>query len=131
VVNAEVIQLCTSLEAYLSKEDFEKFMALVKAEAQIPVEYHLSQNYPNPFNPTTSIQYSVVSGQSPPHVSLRIYSLLGREVRALVDEPQETGYHSVTWDGTDERGQAVSSGVYFYRLTAERYNDVKKMILLK
>ena len=97
----------------------------------VPTAYALSDNYPNPFNPATSIQYSVISGQSPPHVSLKIYNLLGQEVRTLVDEVQEAGYYRVYWDGNDDRGEQVSSGMYFYRLTAGDFTAIKKMTLVK
>ena len=89
-------------------------------------EYQLRYNYPNPFNPTTSIQYSVVSAQSPPHVTLKIYNLLGQELVTLVNERQESGYYTVTWDASD-----MSSGVYLYRLEAGRFRATKRMVLLK
>ena len=106
-----------SLQACLSAEDFAALMALV-GETSLPTEYALSQNYPNPFNATTSIQYLVVSDQSPPHVTLTIFNLLGQKVRTLVDGVKEPGSYTVTWDGTDASGSNVPSGVYFYRLTA-------------
>ncbi|MFQ6091717.1 MAG: carboxypeptidase regulatory-like domain-containing protein [bacterium] len=97
----------------------------------IPEGFALEQNYPNPFNPITSIQYSVVSDLFPPHVTLKIYNLLGQEVQRLVDEPQETGYYTVTWDGRDFSGQQVASGVYFCRLQAGEYASTIKMVLMK
>ncbi|MFQ6093580.1 MAG: FlgD immunoglobulin-like domain containing protein, partial [bacterium] len=97
----------------------------------VPEDYALEQNYPNPFNPTTSIQYSVVSDQSLPHVTLKIYNILGQEVRTLVDEPKEAGYYSATWDGKDDRGENVSSGIYFYSLHAGDFGETKKMVLMR
>ncbi|MFQ6091595.1 MAG: FlgD immunoglobulin-like domain containing protein, partial [bacterium] len=111
----------------------------------IPGEYFLSQNYPNPFNPTTSIQYSVISDQSPatsnqysvnseqssPHITLKVYNLLGQEVRTLVDETTGAGYYTVTWDGRDDNGVEVASGIYFYRLRAGDYSGTRRMLLLK
>ena len=133
-VTSEVIRFCESLEKYFCSENFVRFMALVNAASVIPVQYDLSQNSPNPFNPTTSIQYSVVSDQTtlhPPLITLKIFNLLGQEVRTLVDEVQEAGYYTVTWDGMDEQGRAVSSGVYFYRFMAGDHREIRKMLLLK
>ena len=90
----------------------------------------LDNAYPNPFNPTTTIRYSIASAG---HVSLNIYNAAGQLVRTLVDEdkaPNAEGF-SVTWDGSDNRGQGVSSGVYFYKLSARDYGETKKMVLLK
>ena len=126
-----VIEYLQSIESHFSPGDFTRLMALVKPELKVPAEYSLSQNYPNPFNPTTSIQYSVVSDQSRPHLTLKIFNLLGQEVRTLVDGAKEPGYHTVTWDGRDDSGQEVASGVYFYRLTAGNFADTKRMVLMK
>jgi hypothetical protein len=91
--------------------------------------YALSQNYPNPFNPTTTIHYSIAErGQ----VSLKIYDVSGQLVRTLVDEVQSPGaVESVRWNGLNNDGQAVSSGVYFYKLVTKDYAQTKKMVLLK
>jgi photosystem II stability/assembly factor-like uncharacterized protein len=93
-------------------------------------EFTLSQNYPNPFNPTTTIQYnipvvalSVVEGL---HVSLKIYDLLGREVAILVNEQQKPGNYKVEWNADN-----YSSGIYFYKLTAGKFTQTRKMILLR
>ena len=101
------------------------------AFSSIPENISLFQNYPNPFNPITCIQYSVISDQSPTHVNLRIFNVIGQEVRLLVNEPQQAGYYSVFWDGRDYFGNEVTSGIYFYRLTAEQYTASKRMILLR
>jgi len=98
----------------------------------IPKSFALSQNYPNPFNPTTLIRYTIpaVSDQ-PSKVSLKVYNILGQEVRTLINKKQAPGYYRVIWDGKDEDGAPVSSGIYFYRLVARDFVGVKKMILLK
>jgi hypothetical protein len=88
----------------------------------------LSQNTPNPFNPTTTIRFSLPASET---VTLGIYSANGALVRMLVDDVRERGDYSVTWDGRDTAGSPVSSGVYFYRLTAGKFRDTKKMVLLK
>ncbi|MBI4547327.1 MAG: T9SS type A sorting domain-containing protein [Ignavibacteriae bacterium] len=90
---------------------------------ELPKEFALHQNYPNPFNPVTVIRYQLPV-QS--HVTLKIYNLLGQEVRTLVDEVQEAGYKSVEWNAA-----GMASGVYFYRLRAGNFVDVKKLPLLK
>lgn len=88
----------------------------------------LEQNSPNPFNPQTAIRFSLDSKQS---VKLAVYDVNGRLVRMLVSGVKEVGTHSVTWDGRDNAGSAVSSGVYFYRLDAGKFSSTKKMVMLK
>ncbi|MFQ6094168.1 MAG: FlgD immunoglobulin-like domain containing protein, partial [bacterium] len=63
--------------------------------------------------------------------ALKIYNILGQEVVSLVDEPEESGYHTVTWDGKDYEGQDVSSGVYFYRLESGNFVETKRMVLMR
>lgn len=95
-----------------------------------PFENRLDTNYPNPFNPTTKIHYSIKDAGV---VTLRIYNAAGQLVRTLVNDvetPQEGGF-TVTWDGKSDAGQAVSSGVYFYKLTATSFSDTRKMVVLK
>jgi flagellar hook assembly protein FlgD len=106
-------------------------MALVEKETGVPMGYSLAQNYPNPFNPKTDIRYQISDSRSPVHTSLKIFNILGQEVRMLVDEVKEAGYYTVTWDGKDRFGNDVASGVYFYRLTAGDYTATKRMVLLK
>ena len=88
-----------------------------------PKQFSLSQNYPNPFNPTTIIEYQVSSSKK---VSLKVYDILGREVRSLVNEVKAPGNYEVTFDAS-----RLASSVYFYRLTAEEFVQTKKMILLR
>ncbi len=92
--------------------------------------YHdrLEQNYPNPFNPTTKLAYSIESSSI---VNLTIYDVAGRRVRELVNESQERGAYQVVWDGANDTGATVSSGVYFYKLVAGSFTDTKKMTILK
>jgi flagellar hook assembly protein FlgD len=88
----------------------------------------LFDNYPNPFNPSTTIRYAL-PGQA--NVTLRIYNILGQEIRTLVNERQSAGVRSVVWDGRNNLNQAVSSGIYIYRLQAGARVLSKKMILLE
>ncbi|HNT52497.1 MAG TPA: FlgD immunoglobulin-like domain containing protein, partial [Candidatus Syntrophosphaera sp.] len=88
----------------------------------------LCGNYPNPFNPSTTISFSVKEALP---VSIGIYNLKGQLVRTLVNEDKAAGSHSVSWDGRDDNGSPVSSGVYFYKMHAGKYSSTKKMILMK
>jgi hypothetical protein len=90
--------------------------------------FALEQNVPNPFNPTTTIRFSLPESDI---VSLAIYDGAGHLVRTLVDGPRNSGLQGVDWDGMNNEGQAVTSGVYFYRLRAGRVSETKKMVLLR
>jgi PKD repeat protein len=94
----------------------------------VPDQFALVQNFPNPFNPETTIAYDL-SERAP--VRLEIYDILGQRVRVLMDEVQVAGRYQVRWDGRNAMGQGVGSGVYFYRLQAGRFNQVRRMLLLK
>ncbi|MFH1372277.1 MAG: PQQ-binding-like beta-propeller repeat protein [bacterium] len=98
------------------------------ADSELPQDFELHQNYPNPFNPVTQIEYSLPIRS---HVKLVVHNLLGQTVRTLVNEPRQAGTHTATWNGTDEHGHPVSSGVYLYRLKADNFTTSKKMLLLK
>ncbi|MCJ7457549.1 MAG: cohesin domain-containing protein, partial [candidate division Zixibacteria bacterium] len=105
-----------------------------KGEVVLPKLFSLGQNYPNPFNPTTTIRFEIGIGGGPQQsvqTSLRVYNILGQRVKTLVDEPKSPGIYYQTWDGKDEQGNNISSGVYFYQLRAGSYNETKKMVLLK
>jgi hypothetical protein len=95
----------------------------------VPARFALHQNLPNPFNPATVIHYSVVRGGA--SVTLKIYEASGRLVRTLVDGPQTEGQKQVVWDGTNEHGHGVATGVYFYRMTAPGFVQTRKMVFLK
>ena len=112
------------LRIYVSKDDHFK-------PAIIPLQYKLSQNFPNPFNPTTTIRVGIPESGKNQRVSLKIYDLLGKEVKTLADCPLQPGYHKFTWDGTNYSGNPVSSGIYFYQLRAGRKSIMHKMILLR
>ena len=96
--------------------------------ANVPRQFELLPNYPNPFNPVTHIQYILPVQSS---VKLSIYNSLGQEVRTLVDDLQHAGIYSIVWDGCDQSGQKLSSGIYFYSLRTSGFVAVKKMIMLK
>lgn len=116
---------------YIQKVKFEP-----ESGADDPQIHHpsnsLMQNYPNPFNPTTTIDFSLIADS---FVSLTIYNVRGQKVKTLVNDKLQTGYHSVVWNGTNNSGKSVSSGIYFSNFDSESgngdYTSVKKMILLK
>jgi len=95
---------------------------------KVPEESYLSQNYPNPFNPMTRIEFGLAA---PGHITVRIYDAAGRLVRELVDEAGPAARHHAIWDGRDDAGRRVASGVYFYRLDAGSFTKTRKMILLQ
>jgi len=101
-----------------------------KAGAELPQSFSLQQNTPNPFNPSTTITYTVPEG-STVRVKLEVYNLRGARVRLLVDEERSPGTYHVFWDGTDDSGAAVGSGVYFYRMRAGDFVQTRKMVLLE
>jgi hypothetical protein len=102
---------------------------------QKEMKFELGQNYPNPFNSSTAIPFTIHSKQktenSPIPTTLKIYNILGEEVRTLVDEKKKEGEYRVIWDGNDGKGKEVSSGVYFYQLRAGDYHQTKKLALVK
>jgi len=97
-------------------------------EFDAPVRYELAGVSPNPFNPVTVVTYAAPHAG---HVDLSIYNIAGQLVKTLVDGDQTPGWHTVTWDGRDDRGRSVASGVYFARMQAESFTGSAKMVLLK
>jgi hypothetical protein len=94
----------------------------------VPREFQLAQNYPNPFNAQTTIEYTI---SRPGQVSLKVFNATGQLVKTLVNDYRPINRYVVTWDGTDEAGRPVASGVYFYQLVTGEYQQAKKMTLLK
>ena len=97
-------------------------------EAILPIEFAMHQNYPNPFNPVTSVRYDIAITSN---VTISVYSLLGKKVKTLISNVHQPGFYSVQWNGTNDMGSAVSSGVYICKINADRYMAIKKMILMK
>jgi len=103
---------------------------VAKGDAVQPLSaFSLQQNFPNPFNPATRISFDVPDGGA--NVSLVIYDSAGRLVRTLVNGYEPQGTREVSWLGENDQGQPVSSGVYFYKLTAPSFSKTKKMVLLR
>ena len=100
----------------------------VVAEMTAPENYDLSQNYPNPFNPTTQIRYQLPAADK---VRIEVFNISGQLIRTLVDAQLPAGYHEALWDGRNDHGLNVSSGVYYYRLVTRSFTSTRKMALLK
>ncbi|MEJ2535783.1 MAG: T9SS type A sorting domain-containing protein [Calditrichia bacterium] len=100
----------------------------IKPPSDVPKTFYLAQNYPNPFNLETVIKYSLPIQSK---VTLKIYNVLGEEVRTLVDEVQTLGLRTINWNGQDNHGKPVSSGIYLYRIKAGVFTATKKMVLVE
>ncbi len=117
----------------LNEESFDAIAksGVVTIEGK-PTEFSLYQNYPNPFNPVTSIRYQIPEDET--QVTITIYNAMGQLVRILVDEKKDAGEFEIIWNGCDEESKQVSSGLYFYRISAvgvKNYNSIKKMLLIR
>ena len=93
-----------------------------------PEVFALRQNYPNPFNPVTTIAYDIPEIAN---VRIDMYNILGQKVRTLVNGTHQPGMYHVRWNGTNDFGNLVSSGMYFYRISSEEFISVKKLVLMK
>ncbi|NOS84089.1 MAG: T9SS type A sorting domain-containing protein [Ignavibacteria bacterium] len=102
---------------------YSQTVGLNQISTDIPTEYSLSQNYPNPFNPSTTIKFDIPNEAN---VKITVYDMLGKEVKVLADEFTQAGSYEVNFDAS-----MLSSGTYFYKLTADSFNDIKKMVLVK
>jgi hypothetical protein len=110
------------------KSKIRKLLEEILEEENTPSRFEVSQNYPNPFNATTIIRYSLPQDC---RVEICLYNILGQKVRTLVNEDQTSGYRRITWDGKDDRGEDVGSGIYFYQVKAGEFSCVRKLLLLK
>jgi len=122
--------------------NFEKYFmyraVILSDQTQVGIEgegnftlihnFHLEQNYPNPFNPSTTIKYNLAKATD---VRFEIYSILGSKITTLVDSKQNVGIQTVVWNGKDDFGRAVASGIYFYQISTPEFTQTKKMMLLK
>ena len=96
-----------------------------------PEQFVLQQNYPNPFNPSTKIEYTIPASVGQTAIRLEIYNVMGQKVRTLTNAKQSAGPHSIEWDGRNDNGAIVPSGIYVYRLTAGEQTSSRRMLLLK
>jgi hypothetical protein len=115
----------------VSGDNRDQYFSIVRTSASndaLPSQYELSQNYPNPFNPSTQISFALPGAAS---VRIEVLNILGQHVATILDQNLAAGRHNVTWNASDEDGRSVASGVYLYRLTADQFTSVKKMVLLR
>ena len=135
-INSEDIErLLTAIERMDLRDDErnEIIAALDNLSAvsvSLPKAFKLEQNHPNPFNPSTTISFQLPEGVGT-RVTLKVYDLRGRVVRTLIDDIRAPGVHTAFWNGQDDSGRGVASGVYLYRLGAGDFSQTRKMVLLK
>lgn len=105
----------------------------IKNEKSVPDQFYLSQNYPNPFNQSTLIQLSLpdLHDDEDKKLKIEIYNLLGKRVRTLVNETTAPGYYSITWSGKSDSKQVLASGIYLLRVQYAKFNDMKKMVIVR
>ena len=124
-INEEVLNVIVN---YTEIKYSDTVTSLEEEVTIVPDEFVLYQNYPNPFNPSTTIQYELPAYTN---VQLKIYDMLGNEGITIVNETQQPGKKIYQWNGKDDSGRVVSSGVYFYQLRTKEYLQTKKLMLLK
>ena len=118
----------TTLTATITTTDGQVWTKEIKISVGAPKEYKLYENFPNPFNPSTKIAFELPKAS---RVKLMIYDVVGREVAQVTDADYPPGYTELTWNGLNKSNGLVSSGVYFYRVSTEKWSKVKKMMMLK
>jgi hypothetical protein len=118
----------TVQEVMVSSAEGQLMSASLTSGSALPSEFSLAQNYPNPFNPETNIEFALPSAE---RVRVAIFNLLGQEVSVVADGDYAAGSHTVVWRGTDQNGNQVASGMYFYRLETPQGSQTRKMLLLK
>jgi len=118
----------TSYSAYTNKDGFYQIDFSVSVSEDVLVSFELGQNYPNPFNPSTTIPFSLDTSS---HISLTVYNIMGQKVATVLANHMSAGNHSVNWNGMDDQGNHVSSGIYFYRLKAGNSVSTGKMMLVR
>ena len=118
----------TTLTATIKTSDGQIWTKEIKVVVAAPKDYKLYNNFPNPFNPSTKIAFELPKAS---HVNLTIYDIVGREVAQVADAEYPAGYTELTWNGTSKNGPMVASGVYFYRVSTDRWSKVKKMLMVK
>lgn len=126
--NGDTTMCSDSKSVTIMPADADDSDSAAKVIGELPYQFELSQNYPNPFNPTTTINFSIPTGQ---HVSLEIINVKGQVVKTLINQQMSAGSHSIDWDATNESGSKTASGIYLYKLVTDDDADVKKMTLLK
>ena len=95
---------------------------------QYPAKYNLNNCYPNPFNPITTLRYDLPEDAL---VNITIYDMMGRVVKTIINDQQDAGFKSISWNAVNDYGKPVSAGIYLYQIKTEKFSQAKKMILLK
>ena len=126
--NGQYVAYAGFTTLFLPKRNSNNGEQVSSNKNSLPSQYVLDQNFPNPFNPSTQIRFGIPQAGN---VALKIYNSVGQLVKTLLDGNMSEGFHQVTWDATDNRGSKLSSGIYFYRLTAGKFTQINKMLLLK
>jgi len=122
-----VIQTARYLYPFVGIEDDS-----MTGNSPLPRSFSLSQNYPNPFNPTTTISFDVAGTSGvKQQVQLTVYNVRGKQIIKLIDSEYEPGSHRVVWDGKNDKGEPVSSGIYLYTLRSGDKSYTKKMVMVK
>jgi len=124
--NVDYIPWLDSLPGWTPQ--YRPFSPNLVTQSDLPKDFRLSQNYPNPFNPHTLIEYDLPEEA---RVKIKIYNILGQRVITLVDEEKPAGRYQVSWNGRDEKGEQVSTGIYFYRIKAGGFQGTKKLLLIR
>ncbi len=128
-IDGHEMQICELFADSSGIQSFTIIPGTPKREiGPLPSKFSLAQNYPNPFNSNTTIMFEIPEAAN---VEITIYDILGRRVTTLIDEKMSAGSHSRIWNGTNQAGQTISSGVYFYLLRSGDHSSAKKMLLLK
>ena len=117
----------------LSQTTQDETEGLSGEKTKLPETFDLGQNFPNPFNPTTTIKFQIPSGKGVENIrtTINIYDVLGRIVRKFVDENLSAGFYSRHWNGLNDNGEKISSGIYFYTFTAGDFSKTKGMLMIK
>ena len=116
-----------------TKQEKTEGLTSETAEVILPETFDLDQNFPNPFNPSTTVKFQIPDkiGTENIRTVVKVYDVLGRVVKTLVDENLAPGFHSRHWDGLNDNGEKISSGVYFYSITAGEFRKTRGMLMLK
>ncbi|MFH1071720.1 MAG: FlgD immunoglobulin-like domain containing protein [Candidatus Glassbacteria bacterium] len=113
------------------EDAFARLSASLDSRTGLPKAFSLAQNSPNPFNPATTISYAIATDAGKVGVILEVFDIRGRLVRTLVNEEHQPGQYSYFWQGTDDFGRQLGSGIYFYRMRAGKWVATRKMVILK
>ncbi len=132
IISADMIDSTEVIFATQSNRSERSSVTTVTASpTAYPITFRLSQNYPNPFNGSTTIEYDIPDGTALTKTVIQVYNILGQTIKTLVSEEQDPGRYRITWDGRDQYGKTVSSGVYFYRLISKSHVGSRKMLYVK